>query len=247
MANYPQDSVKPYDDERSKSCQVEAMFDAIAPGYDRMNRTMSFWIDRRWRSLAIKHLKQFAPRSVLDIATGTGDFAIEAFKVLSPERVVAVDISEKMMAIGRDKAQRLGLSGMITFKKEDTLALTFADEVFDAITVAFGIRNFEDLDRGLSEMFRVLKPGGHLAILELSTPERFPFKQFYDLYSSLVIPALGKLMSSDKRAYVYLPASIRSFPQGEAMKSIIAKAGFAGVEARPLTFGACTLYTAAKK
>ena len=246
MTKYPQDDFKPYDDGRSKTEQVEAMFDRIAPQYDRMNRTMSFGTDRGWRRLAIRHLRRFAPRTVLDVATGTGDFAIEAFRGLNPDRIVATDISEGMMEVGRRKVERLGLGDRIVFQREDSQAFSFADGTFDAVTVAFGVRNFEDLDKGLSEMHRVLRPGGQLAILELTVPERRVLRWMYNFYASVIIPALGRVMSADGRAYVYLPTSIRSFPQGEAMRSIIAKAGFRDVKFRRLTFGACTFYTAVK-
>jgi demethylmenaquinone methyltransferase/2-methoxy-6-polyprenyl-1,4-benzoquinol methylase len=244
--NYPQENVKPYNEEEKKSVQVERMFDNIAPAYDQLNHTLSWGIDKSWRKKAINWLKPFHPQRMMDVATGTGDFAIQACRVLNPEELIGTDISEGMMNVGRQKVKDAGLEGRISFAKEDCTALSFTDKRFDAITVAFGVRNFEDLDKGLQEMHRVLDNGGKLVILELSEPEWFPMKQLYALYSKVVIPTLGKLLSKDRSAYTYLPQSIKAFPQGEIMKDIILKAGFKEAGFKRLTLGICTLYTATK-
>lgn len=203
-------------------------------------------IDRSWRKKAIKALRPFRPRRIMDVATGTGDFAILACRELQPDALIGIDISEGMMNVGREKVSRVHLSDKISFVREDRLALSFADTSFDAVTVAFGIRNFESLDKGLSEICRVLKAGGHLVILELSAPERFPMKQLFSIYSKVVIPLLGKCISKDNNAYTYLPQSIRAFPQGEVMQEVIRRAGFSKVHFKRLTFGICTLYVAIK-
>ncbi len=244
--NYPQENIKPYNEKEKKSVQVERMFDHIAPAYDQLNHTLSWGIDHRWRKRAIEWLKPFRPQRIMDVATGTGDFAIQACRVLNPKELIGTDISEGMMNVGRQKVKKAGLENRISFTKEDCTALTFPDKRFDAITVAFGVRNFEDLDKGLKEMYRVLDDGGKLVILELSSPDRFPMKQFYAIYSKAVIPTLGKLLSKDNSAYTYLPQSIKAFPQGEVMKEIILKAGFSEARFRRLTMGICTLYTATK-
>ena len=246
MTNYPQESVKPYNEEEKKSVQVERMFDNIAPAYDQLNHTLSWGIDKSWRKKAINWLKPFQPQRMMDVATGTGDFAIQACRVLNPKELIGTDISEGMMNVGRQKVKDAGLEGRISFAKEDCTALTFPDNRFDAITVAFGVRNFEDLDKGLREMHRVLDTNGKLVILELSEPDWFPMKQLYALYSKVVIPTLGKLLSKDRSAYTYLPQSIKAFPQGEVMREIILKAGFSEANFKRLTLGICTLYTATK-
>jgi demethylmenaquinone methyltransferase/2-methoxy-6-polyprenyl-1,4-benzoquinol methylase len=246
MTNYPQESVKPYNEEEKKSVQVERMFDNIAPAYDQLNHTLSWGIDKSWRKRAINWLKPFQPQRMMDVATGTGDFAIQACRVLNPKELIGTDISEGMMNVGRQKVKDAGLEGRISFAKEDCTALTFPDNRFDAITVAFGVRNFEDLDKGLREIHRVLDTNGKLVILELSEPDWFPMKQLYALYSKVVIPTLGKLLSKDRSAYTYLPQSIKAFPQGEVMKEIILKAGFSQANFKRLTLGICTLYTATK-
>ncbi len=246
MPHYPQENIKPYDKNGSKKEQVEKMFDHIAPAYDNLNHLLSWGIDKSWRKKAINLLKPFRPRRIMDVATGTGDFAIKACRMLNPEELVGTDISEGMMNVGREKVKQMGLDRQISFAKEDCTALSFPDNRFDAITVAFGVRNFEDLDRGLREMRRVLAPGGHLVILELSTPERFPMKQLYSVYSKAVIPTLGKLLSKDRSAYTYLPQSIKAFPQGEVMQEIMLRAGFGQVSFKRLTMGICTLYFATK-
>ena len=246
MTNYPQESVKPYNEDEKKSVQVERMFDNIAPAYDQLNHTLSWGMDKSWRKRAINWLKPFQPQRMMDVATGPGDFAIQACRVLNPKELIGTDISEGMMNVGRQKVKDAGLEGRISFAKEDCTALTFPDKRFDAITVAFGVRNFEDLDKGLREMHRVLDTDGKLVILELSEPACFPMKQLYALYSKVVIPTLGKLMSKDRSAYTYLPQSIKAFPQGEVMREIILKAGFREANFKRLTLGICTLYTATK-
>ena len=246
MTKYPQESIKPYNEDEKKSVQVERMFDNIAPAYDQLNHTLSWGIDKSWRKKAINWLKPFQPQRMMDVATGTGDFAIQACRVLNPKELIGTDISEGMMNVGRQKVKDAGLEGRISFAKEDCTALTFPDNRFDAITVAFGVRNFEDLDKGLREMHRVLDDNGKLVILELSEPDWFPMKQLYALYSKVVIPTLGKLLSKDRSAYTYLPQSIKAFPQGEIMREIILKAGFSKADFKRLTLGICTLYTATK-
>jgi demethylmenaquinone methyltransferase / 2-methoxy-6-polyprenyl-1,4-benzoquinol methylase len=243
---YDQEKIKPYESQGEKGKQVEAMFDNIAPTYDTLNHRLSWDIDKGWRDKAIKALAPHRPQTILDIATGTGDFAILAAQMLKPARLVGADISEGMMEIGRKKVERLGLQSTISFQKEDCLHLSFADETFDAVTAAFGIRNFQDLDQGLREMCRVLKKGGHLSIVELTTPVCFPMKQLFYLYSHTVLPVYGKLISRDSEAYRYLTATIEAFPQGETMMEVLQKAGFAKTEFRRLTFGICTMYLATK-
>ncbi len=243
---YKQETIKPYEEGKEKAKQVEEMFDNIAPNYDTLNHRLSWDIDKGWRRKAIKQLMAFKPKKMLDIATGTGDFAILAAQMLSPEELIGADISEGMMEIGRKKVKQASLDNIISFKKEDCLCLTFADNTFDAVTAAFGIRNFQDLDKGLSEMCRVLKPGGHLSIVELTQPVSFPMKQLFWIYSHTFLPLYGKIVSKDKSAYRYLTATIEAFPQGETMMDILKKAGFSNAQFRRLTFGICTLYLASK-
>lgn len=243
---YRQETIKPYGKGSGKTKQVEEMFDNIAPTYDTLNHRLSLDIDKGWRRKAIEQLAPFKPRHILDIATGTGDFAILSAKMLRPETLIGADISEGMMEIGRRKVEQASLGNIISFMKEDCLNLSFGDETFDAVTAAFGVRNFQDLDRGLAEMCRVLKKGGHLSIVELSQPVSFPMKQLFWIYSHTILPAYGKIISKDSSAYKYLTATIEAFPQGEAMMDILKKAGFAKTEFRRLTSGVCTLYLATK-
>ena len=242
---YKQELINPYH-KGEKASQVEAMFDNIAPSYDKLNHRMSWNIDYGWRKKAIKSLSPYQPQTILDIATGTGDFAILAAKMLQPQKLIGVDISEGMMEIGRQKVRQQQLERTISFSKEDCLNLSFEENTFDAVTAAFGIRNFADLDRGLSEMCRVLKNGGHLSIVELTTPVSFPMKQLFHLYSHTVLPVYGRLISKDTSAYSYLTKTIDAFPQGELMMDILKKAGFKSTSFRRLTFGICTMYTATK-
>lgn len=243
---YGQEKITPYGDGKEKTAQVERMFDDIAPTYDTLNHRLSWNIDKGWRRKAIRELAPFRPQSMLDIATGTGDFAIQAAEMLHPQKLIGADISEGMMEIGKQKVKALGLQDVISFDKEDCLNLSYADETFDAVTAAFGIRNFQSLDKGLSEMCRVLKTGGHLCIVELTTPVHFPMKQLFWLYSHTLLPVYGKLISKDGCAYSYLTKTIEAFPQGERMMEILKKAGFAEARFRRLTFGICTLYIATK-
>jgi menaquinone biosynthesis methyltransferase ubiE len=243
---YQQESIKPYSNEGAKGEQVERMFDQIAHSYDFLNHTLSLGIDRSWRKAAIDSLKPYAPQRILDVATGTGDFALMAVDRLQPQSLIGADLSEGMLSVGREKVERAGKSDIITLQKEDCMALSFEDNTFDAVTVAYGVRNFEDLDRGLREMLRVLKPGGRLVIIELTSPLRFPMKQLFWLYAHVWMPMVGKLVSRDSRAYSYLPATMEAFPQGEVMQGIIEKAGFQSVKFRRFTFGLSTLYTAEK-
>ncbi len=226
--------------------QVEKMFNHIAPTYDRLNHTLSLGIDRRWRREAIDALKPFAPQTILDIATGTGDFAILAAKRLDPDRIIGVDISEGMMEIGREKVKAEGLDNVIYFAKDDCTDLSFESESFDAVTVAYGARNFEDLEAGLSEMCRVLKPGGHLMLVELTPPPRFPMKQLFWIYSHAVMPFIGRLISHDDSAYTYLPRSMEAFPQAERLAPLLRRCGFNKVNFKRFTFGLSTMYLATK-
>ena len=242
---YKQEEINPYH-EGEKAQQVEQMFDNIAPTYDTLNHRLSWDIDRRWRRKAIQQLAPYKPQTMLDIATGTGDFAIMAAQMLKPQQLIGADISEGMMDIGRKKVKAQGLDKIISFAKEDCLALSYDDASFDAVTAAFGIRNFADLDKGLSEMCRVLKPGGHLSIVELTTPVSFPMKQLFHIYSHTVLPVYGRLISKDTSAYSYLTKTIEAFPQGERMQDILRRAGFKDASFKRLTFGISTMYFATK-
>ncbi|ATV52396.1 ubiquinone/menaquinone biosynthesis methyltransferase [Prevotella intermedia ZT] len=243
---YNQEKIKPYNSTDEKGKVVEEMFDNIAPTYDTLNHRLSWNIDKSWRKKAIKQLSPFKPKTILDIATGTGDFAILSAKMLLPDTLIGADISEGMMEIGRQKVKNEGLEGIISFQKEDCLNLTFPSDTFEAVTAAFGIRNFQDLERGLVEMYRVLKKGGHLCIIELTTPISFPMKQLFKVYSKVVLPFYGRLISKDSSAYDYLNKTIAAFPQGETMMKILLKAGFAKTSFKRLTFGICTMYIAEK-
>ena len=238
--------IKPYDGDGEKGKLIAEMFDNIAPTYDTLNHRLSGNIDKGWRKKAIRQLLPFHPKKMLDIATGTGDFAILAAKELKPEHLIGADISEGMMAIGREKVKAAGLSDVISFQKEDCLNLSFPDNSFDAVTAAFGIRNFQNLDKGLAEICRVLKKGGHLSIVELTTPVKFPMKQLFRIYSNTFLLNYAKFISKDKSAYEYLNKTVEAFPQGEKMMEIFQKAGFAKSSFRRLTFGICTMYFAEK-
>ena len=244
--NYEQEKINPYEDGVEKAQQVEQMFNNIAPTYDKLNHRLSWNIDKGWRKKAIRSLKPFEPKVLLDIATGTGDFAILAAQMLHPDKLIGADISEGMMAIGREKVKTAGLQQIISFEKEDCTNLSYPEASFDAVIAAFGIRNFANLDKGLAEMCRVLKPGGHLSIVELTSPVSFPMKQLFHIYSHTVLPIYGRLISKDTSAYSYLTKTIEAFPQGELMVRILKDAGFKQAEFKRLTFGICTMYFATK-
>ena len=242
---YKQESVTPYG-EGSKQEQIRRMFDKIAPSYDRLNHALSLGIDRRWRRTAVDALGKHQPQQILDIATGTGDFALLLAKRIKPQHIVGADISEGMMAVVREKVKEEGLQHVISFQYEDCMQLSFPDGSFDAVTSSYGVRNFQNLDKGLQEMQRVLRPGGHLLIVELTPPPSFPMKQLFWLYAHVVMPLFGRLISHDDSAYTYLPASMEAFPQPEQMEGILRKAGFTEVQWRRFTFGISTMYLATK-
>ena len=243
---YQQEQIKPYDAQREKGDQVEEMFDNISHSYDLLNHFLSLGIDKRWRKAAINSLKPFAPKHILDVATGTGDFALLATSMLAPEKLLGVDLSEGMMQVARKKAAQQHLDSVVSFRKEDCMQLSLDENSFDAVTVAYGVRNFSDLERGLREMLRVLRPGGRLVIIELAAPKSFPMKQLFWLYSHIYMPLVGRLISHDSKAYSYLPATMEAFPQGEVMQEILKRCGYTDVSFKRFTFGLSTLYTAAK-
>ena len=238
--------ITPYSNSvKGKKEQVAEMFDNIAPKYDFLNHFLSFGIDKAWRRKAIRLLMKKRPENILDVATGTGDFAIEALKTGASE-IVGVDISEEMLAVGRAKVRDLGIGNRITLQKGDSEELTFPDCSFEAVTVAFGVRNFENLSKGIDELHRVLKPGGVVCILEFSKPARFPVKQFYGFYSFYILPFFGRLFSKDNSAYRYLPESVEGFPDGEEFLSVLIKSGFSQTLQYRLTFGVATIYIGTK-
>ncbi|HEU4719587.1 MAG TPA: bifunctional demethylmenaquinone methyltransferase/2-methoxy-6-polyprenyl-1,4-benzoquinol methylase UbiE [Bacteroidia bacterium] len=239
-------TVTPYNSESGKKEQVAEMFDNIAHRYDFLNQLLSLGIHKGWRKKAVRKLEEIHPLTILDVACGTGDFAIESFKRLQPEKVTGVDISEGMMKIGREKLEAKKLSGKISLVYGDSENLPFAENSFDAATVGFGVRNFENLEKGLAGIFRVLKPGGKLVVLEFSKPRKFPVKQLYRFYFLRVTPFIGKLFSKDSRAYSYLPESVNAFPDGEEFMRRMEKTGFSSVSWQPLTFGIASVYTGIK-
>jgi len=243
--NLETSQVTPYNKSASKKQQVEEMFDNIAPKYDFLNHLLSMNIDKLWRRKAMGYLKSSKPQSILDVATGTGDFAIELRK-LHPKEIIGADISEKMLQIGREKIKKRNLNSLITLQRGDSEQLPFPDNRFDALTVAFGVRNFENLKAGLKEMCRVLKPNGMLVVLEFSKPQAFPVKQMFYFYFNYVLPVIGKIFSKDQRAYTYLPESVRSFPEGKEFGKLLAEAGFKAVQCKSLTFGIASIYTGEK-
>ncbi|MNS05725.1 Demethylmenaquinone methyltransferase [compost metagenome] len=229
----------------NKKEQVAGMFDRIAGKYDFLNHLLSLGIDKGWRKKAIRSIEPIQPKQILDVATGTGDFAI-ACLAIHPDKVTGVDISEGMLAVGRTKMKEKQLEDKISLMYGDSEQLPFEDNSFDAITCAYGVRNFENLEKGLSQMQRVLRSGGRLAILEFSHPKKFPFRQLYKFYFRYILPTIGKAVSKDATAYTYLPQSVAAFPEGQDFLKILSKCGFKQVKARPLTFGITTLYTAEK-
>jgi demethylmenaquinone methyltransferase / 2-methoxy-6-polyprenyl-1,4-benzoquinol methylase len=238
-------SVTPYNKNSSKKEQVEQMFDNIAFRYDFLNSLLSMGIHKGWRKKCVKKLIPLQPKKILDVATGTGDFAIACAK-LNPEKIVGIDISEGMMQFGREKLKKLNLQHLITLEKGDAETVEFANESFDAIVVGFGVRNFENLEKGINNLHRILKPGGSLIVLEFSYPRKFPVKQFYHFYFSYVTPLIGKLFSKDSRAYSYLPESVKAFPDNENFTAILKKCGFSSANFESLSFGIAAIYEAKK-
>lgn len=238
--------VKPYN-QGSKKQEVEAMFDNIAHKYDFLNHFFSLGIDILWRRRAIRMIKKYNPKSILDVATGTGDFALLTAKHYKEvDAITGIDISEGMLEVGRKKIRERELQDKIVFKKADSENLPFQDQSFDAVTVAFGVRNFENLEQGLSEMHRVTRDGGVVAIIEFSKPKRFPIKQLFGFYFKYIMPTVGNWLSKDSRAYTYLPESVQAFPEGEAFKAILSKVGFSKVDIISLSGGIASIYFARK-
>ena len=236
--------VTPYNTGESKKEQVQHMFDAVAHRYDFLNHFLSLGIDKIWRKKTIKEIGKLKPRTILDIATGTADLAIAATS-LNPERIIGVDISEKMLAAGRVKIEAKNLNNIISLQQGDSEQLQFENQTFDAVMVAFGVRNFQNLEKGLMEMKRVLNSNGKVFILEFSKPTMFPIKQFYGIYSRYLLPLFGKLISGDASAYTYLPESVKHFPSGNDFALVLKQYGFTNIEIKPMTFGIVTLYIAA--
>lgn len=247
MAKYAHDTIVPFkESDQSKKQQVAAMFDKIAFRYDFLNRFLSAGIDVSWRKKAIKQLQSLQPKYILDVATGTGDVAILTQKILHPTKITGIDISEGMLEIGRKKIEKLGLQNEIELLKGDSETLGFPDNSFDAITVAFGVRNFQNLEKGLAEMLRVLKPGGKLVVLEFSRPKQFLFKGVYNLYMKTIAPGFGKLIAKNKDAYQYLNDSVQRFPEGQQFIDILKNVGYSSTYSKILTLGICTIYCGSK-
>jgi demethylmenaquinone methyltransferase/2-methoxy-6-polyprenyl-1,4-benzoquinol methylase len=248
MAKYAHDTIVPFkESDQSKKQQVADMFDKIAFRYDFLNRFLSAGIDVSWRKKAIKQLQSVQPANILDVATGTGDVAILAHKMLHPARITGIDISEGMLEIGRKKIEKLGLEKQIELLKGDSETIAFPDHTFDAITVAFGVRNYQNLEKGLAEMLRVLRPGGKLVVLEFSKPKQFLFKVVYNVYMNTIAPGFGKLIAKNKDAYQYLNDSVQRFPEGNEFIKILQDVGYSSTYSRILTLGICTIYCGSKK
>jgi demethylmenaquinone methyltransferase/2-methoxy-6-polyprenyl-1,4-benzoquinol methylase len=240
-------TVTPYQDEQgTKKQQVADMFNNISKTYDFLNHFMSLGIDIIWRKIAINELKKLNPQLILDVATGTGDFAFEALSILKPKKIIGVDISQGMLDIAKQKITKRNLSDKFEVKLGDSEKLPFDADEFDAVTVAYGVRNFENLETGLADIYRVLKPGGKAVVLEFSKPKVFPVKQLYKFYFNYITPGIGKLFSKDSRAYSYLPESVEAFPDGETFTILMDKTGFKNTKNRPLAFGICSIYTGIK-
>ena len=243
---YKAEKINPYNDTESKTGQVRQMFDSIAPAYDFMNRCMTMGIDKLWRRKAVKIVGKSRPQHLLDVATGTGDLAIQLCKKLNPAKIVGIDLSEGMLEIGRRKVADRGLDQVISLEQGDCLNLRFGEGEFDAVTVAYGVRNFEHLEQGYAEMYRVLAPGGMLCVVELSTPFYLNDTASSEIYTRHIIPFVGRSKSKDARAYSYLPESIAAVPQGEAMLQIMRRIGFKQCQAIAMTFGTCSIYVGVK-
>lgn len=240
-------TVTPYKEASAgKKQQVAKMFDNISGTYDFLNHFLSLGIDVIWRKKAIRSLLSIQPKLILDVATGTGDFAFESLKILNPDKIIGVDISQGMLDVANEKIAKRKLQDKFEVQLGDSEGLIFENDTFDAVTVAFGVRNFENLQKGLDDIYRVLKPGGKAVVLEFSNPKKFPIKQLYSFYFHSVTPFFGKLFSKDNSAYKYLPESVAMFPDGEEFVSLLKKSGFKETISRPQTFGICTIYIASK-
>lgn len=238
--------IMPYGDGRSKHEQVEQMFDSIAPAYDFMNRAMTMGVDKLWRRRAVRMVRRCAPQVILDVATGTGDLAIKMAKAIPGCKIKGIDLSQGMLEVGRRKVEEASLGERISFEVADCLSLPFAGDTFDCVTVAYGVRNFERLVDGYKEMYRVLKPGGLLCVLELGTPRGWLTGGFYKLYTKYIIPMVGRFISKDRRAYEYLPESISRVAQRDDMLALMREAGFEATRYVKMTFGTCIMYTGIK-
>ncbi len=240
-------TITPYSaDHGTKKQQVADMFNNISKTYDFLNHFLSLGIDVIWRKKAINELKKDQPKLILDVATGTGDFAFEALSILNPKKIIGVDISQGMLDIAQQKITKRGLGDKFGVKLGDSEKLPFDANAFDAVTVAYGVRNFENLEMGLTDIRRVLKAGGKAVILEFSKPKVFPVKQLYKFYFNYITPGIGKLFSKDARAYTYLPESVAAFPDGKTFTALMDKVGFKNTKCRPLAFGICSIYTGVK-
>ncbi len=247
MEEFAHDKVVPFKkSELQKKDQVAKMFDSIAHKYDFLNRFLSVGIDVWWRKKAIAQLKSLKPKHVLDVATGTGDVAILTYNILKPEKITGIDISEGMLEVGRKKIAEKGLSKSIELLSGDSETINFADNTFDAITVAFGVRNFQNLPKGLKEMNRVLKPGGKLVVLEFSRPHNFLFKGVYNFYMKVLAPGFGKLFAKNKDAYTYLNNSVQAFPERDQFTNILKNAGYSNTYYKTLSLGICSIYCGSK-
>jgi len=243
----PHDNVTPFDDpDRSKKEQVAEMFDRVANRYDVMNRLLSAGIDIKWRKKAILQLKNDKPKQILDVATGTCDMAIISYKLLRPEKITGIDISGEMLKVGRKKIEKEGLTSVIELQTGDSETINFADNSFDAVTVAFGVRNFENLESGLKEMLRVLKPGGKLIVLEFSRPRTKIFRSLYNLYMSIVAPEVARWIARNKKAYQYLNQSANLFPERQNFVDILNRTGYSNTSFKPLSAGICCIYIGEK-
>lgn len=247
MSSYPHDTIVPFKNEKEgKKKQVEHMFDQIAFRYDFMNRFLSGGVDVWWRKKAIAQLKDLQPKTILDVATGTGDFALISEKILHPEKITGIDISEGMLELGRKKIIKAGLQDKIELFQGDSEAILFDDNSFDAVTVAFGVRNFENLEKGLSEIRRVLKPGGRLVVLEFTRPSLPVIKQLYGIYMKYITPAIGKIFAKNNDAYQYLNDSVFQFPERQNFTNILKQSNYRNAFYKTLTLGICTIYCAEK-
>ncbi len=240
------EEIKPYEQDAEKKQQVSKMFNNISGKYDFLNHFLSAGIDRRWRKKAIAELREIQPKIILDVATGTGDLALEAQKQLNPEKIIGIDIAVKMLDIGRGKIIKKGLTEIMTLEEGDSENLPFEDNSFDAVIVAFGVRNFANVEKGLQEMTRVLRQGGKCVILEFSKPKVFPIKQLYNFYFSSILPGIGRMTSKDKKAYAYLYESVQAFPEGKDFEQLLQKTGLKNTTCEALTMGICSIYTGIK-